>query len=286
MAVASLVLVETSMPGNLGAAMRVAANFGVRRLDLVRPMVDPGDAEVLRWACGADAHLEVREWDEFEQAVAGYRTLAATASARGRYNLPVMTPAEGAEHLRHRGLDDAALVFGNETSGLRREDLDRADLVIRVPTSPAFPVLNVTQTVAILLGFFSFEVEPPRPSAPKPAPTVTIEGLMDHLGAALGDIGFADPGNPDRILRKLRRLFGRAGITENEVKIIRGVCRQMQWAAKTDPEIVANARPDRSDPTSDCAARTPRVRRHRNVVAMDFNASRSLRLCGETPTAG
>lgn len=251
MAIASLILVETSMRGNLGAAMRVAANFGVQRMDLVRPKVNPADDEVLRWACGADNHLEIRVWDEFETAVAGYRTLAATASARGRDNLPVMTPAEGAEHLRSRGLDDAALIFGNETSGLRREDLDRADLVIRVPTSPEFPVLNVTQTVAILLGFFALEVEPPRPSAPEPAPTIKVEGLMDHLGIALSDIGFADPGNPERIQRKLRRLFGRAGITENEVKIIRGVCRQMQWAAKTDPEIVANARPDRADPTSD-----------------------------------
>lgn len=251
MAIASLILVETSMPGNLGAAMRVAANFGVQRLELVRPMVDPANDEVLRWACGADSHLEIRVWDELEQAATDYRTLAATASARGRDNLPVLTPAEGAEHLRRRGLDDAALVFGNETRGLRREDIDCADLVIRVPTSPAFPVLNVTQTVAILLGFFALEVEPPIPSAPEPAPTVKVEGLMDHLGTALADIGFADPGNPERIQRKLRRLFGRAGITENEVKIVRGICRQMQWAAKTDPEIVASARPDRRDPTSD-----------------------------------
>ncbi len=96
MPIASLILVETSMPGNLGAAMRVAANFGVKRLELVRPMVDPANDEVLRWACGADNHLEIRVWDEFEQAVTDYRTLAATASARGRDNLPVMTPAEGA----------------------------------------------------------------------------------------------------------------------------------------------------------------------------------------------
>ena len=64
---------------------------------------------------------------------------------------------------------------------------------------------------------------------------------MGHLEVALAEIGFADPDNPERIIRKLRRLFGRAGITENEVKIVRGICRQMQWAARTDPEIVATA---------------------------------------------
>jgi len=246
MPLASVVLVEPSMPGNLGAAMRIAANFGVPRLDLVRPAVLPSDLEVLNWACGAGEHLDIRVSDQFEDAVAEYRTLAATASGRGRDNLPVLTPPEAASHLRRRGLDEAALVFGNETRGLRRRHLDRADLVIRIPTSPAFPVVNLTQSVAILLGYLAIDVTPPPPSAPEPAAISEVDGLMEHLGTSLSDIGFADPGNPDRIQRKLRRLFGRAGITSNEVKIVRGICRQMQWAAKNDPEIVANARPDRS----------------------------------------
>lgn len=241
MAVASLILVEPSQAGNLGSAMRVAANFAVSRLELVRPGVAPTDDEVLRWACGAQDHLEIRTWDHFEEAVADYRTLAATASARGRDNLPVLTPSEGAERLLQRGLDDAALIFGNETRGLRRNHLDRADLVIRIPTSPTFPVLNLTQAVAILLGYLHLQIEPPEPSAPEPAPIAKVDGLMSHLDVTLAEIGFADPGNPDRMLRKLRRLFGRAGITENEVKIIRGICRQMQWAARTDPGEVTES---------------------------------------------
>lgn len=241
MAVASLILVEPSQAGNLGAAIRVAANFAVPRIDLVRPMVSSADDEVLRWACGAQDHVQIRTWDRFEDAVADYRTLAATASARGRDNLPVLTPAEGAAQLRRRGLDQAALIFGNETSGLRRRHLDRADLVIRIPTSPDFPVLNLTQSVAILLGYLHLQIEPPEPTAPNPATIAEVEGLMSHLDAALAEIGFADPGNPDRMLRKLRRLFGRAGITENEVKIVRGICRQMQWAARTDPAKVAES---------------------------------------------
>jgi tRNA C32,U32 (ribose-2'-O)-methylase TrmJ len=142
------------------------------------------------------------------------------------------------------------LVFGNETSGLPRRHLDRCDLVVRIPTVESFPVLNLTQTVAILLGHLSLRIEPPPPSAPEPARETLVDGLMEHLERALGDIGFADPDNPERILRKLRRLFGRAGITENEVRIIRGICRQMQWAARTDPEIVATARGLGTPPTS------------------------------------
>jgi TrmH family RNA methyltransferase len=251
MPVASVILVEASLAGNIGAALRVAANFGVPRVDLVRPSVGADDDEVRRWACGAHEHLEISTWERFDDAIAGYRTLAATASGRGRDNLPVVTPREGADRLAVRGLNTAALVFGNETRGLTREDLDRVDLVIRVPTSPRFPVLNLTQAIAVMLSYLSLEVEPPESSAPLPAAEVVVDGLMHHLDTALADIGFSDPGNPKRILRKLRRLFGRAGITENEVKILRGVCRQMQWAARTDPAIVAESRTKGFPPEND-----------------------------------
>lgn len=241
MVVASLVLVETSQAGNLGAAMRVAANFGVPRIDLVRPRVDPASPEVVSWARGADRHLELRSWDRVGDAVSEYRTLAATASGRGRDSLPTVSPPEAARHIGRRGAGDTALMFGNETSGLRRDQLDRADMVIRVPTSPSFPVLNLTQSIAILLACLALTDEPVSESAPRPASAGTVAGLMSHLDAALADIGFTDPGNPDRILRKLRRLIGRAGVTDNEVKILRGICRQMQWAAATDPGVVADA---------------------------------------------
>ena len=157
----------------------------------------------------------------------------ATASSRGRENQPVITPREAVEILGRRGKGGTALVFGNETRGLCREDLDRCDLVVRLPTNADFPVLNLTQAVAILLGYLSIEAEPGPPTAPEPAPQAHVAAMMDHLRTSLLAIGFLDPVNPDRILRKLRRLFGRAGITDNEATIVHGICRQMEWAAGT-----------------------------------------------------
>ncbi|TFG36867.1 MAG: hypothetical protein E4H44_06185, partial [Candidatus Aminicenantes bacterium] len=80
MRIASVILVQTSLAGNLGAAMRVAANFGVPRIDLVRPRVDPVDPEVLSWACGAHRRLVCTQWDSLSEAAAEYRTLVASAS--------------------------------------------------------------------------------------------------------------------------------------------------------------------------------------------------------------
>ncbi len=235
MAVGGLILVETSLPGNLGAALRVAANFGVRRLELVRPGVDDDDPEVLQWACGAEARVEVRRWDHFADAAKHYHTLAASASARGRERLPVLDPAPAIAMLVERGLDGTALVFGNETSGLRREDLDRCDLVIRIPTETEFPVLNLAQAVAILVSIVRAAHPQHEHATPEPAPQEEIDGLMGHLEQSLSTIGFLDPQSPQRILRQLRRLFGRAGITSGEIKIVRGICRQMEWAAGARP---------------------------------------------------
>jgi len=235
MSVGAVILVETSLAGNLGAAMRVAANFGVHRLELVRPAVQPDEAEVKQWACGADQRIDCRVWRHFGEATAHYHTLAASASGRGRTNLPVVTPREAAPMLAERGLPEAALVFGNETSGLSRDHLDRCDLVIRVPTEPAFPVLNLAQAVAVLVSTIHMGATTADSTAPEPASQEDVEGLMSHLRQSLLTVGYLDPNSPQRILRKLRRLFGRAGITDNEVKILRGVCRQMEWAAGTKP---------------------------------------------------
>ncbi len=230
MAVGTLILVETSSPGNLGAALRVAANFGVSEIKLVRPLVSPNDPEALRWACGAHAHLEISVFGSFSEAVAPHRTLVATASGRGRQNQPLLSPHDATAALARRGLRDAALVFGSETRGLSRAHLDRCHLAVRLPTNADFPVLNLTQAIAILLGHLTISSRDGLDPWPEPAPHETIDAMMDHLHRALLLVEFLDPVNPDRILRKLRQVFGRAGLTENEAAIFRGICRQVEWA--------------------------------------------------------
>jgi TrmH family RNA methyltransferase len=234
MSVGGLIFVEPSLAGNIGAALRVAANFGVKRVELVRPAVEADDPEVCRWACGAENRIACRRWGSFQEAATNYHTLAASASGRGRRNLPVLAPEEAVRNLVERGLDGVALVFGNETRGLKREDIDRCDLVIRVPTESDFPVLNLAQAVAILVSTVHGAQDPSGSNAPEPAAQDLVDGLMNHLNAQ----------SPQRILRQLRRLFGRAGITGSEVKILRGICRQMEWAAGARPGRFSRGEPE------------------------------------------
>ena len=244
MPVGGLILVEPSLAGNIGAAMRVAANFGVRRVELVKPAVSADDPEVGSWACGAERRLECRTWESLAAAAAGYRTLAASASGRGRQKLPMLAPSEAVQILVERGIEGVALVFGNETRGLRREDIDCCDMVIRIPTDPEFPVLNLAQAVAIIVAEVRAADTTDVPGALEPAAQDAVDGLMRHLEQSLLTIGFLDPQSPHRFLRQLRRLFGRAAITDSEVRILRGICRQMEWAAGAKPGRFSGAQKD------------------------------------------
>ena len=85
-----LILIETSSPGNLGAALRVAANFGVSMLALVRPRTETDHPDVDRWACGAREHVRLSVFDSLSDAAGDCRTLVATASGRGRPDQPVV----------------------------------------------------------------------------------------------------------------------------------------------------------------------------------------------------
>jgi len=232
MPIAAIILVETSGPGNLGAAFRVAANFGVPRVHLVRPGVTADHHDVLKWSCGAHRFLDITIHETFHEAAAPYSTTVGTASARGRSNLPVIGPQRLCLELGRRKAADTALVFGNETRGLSREDLDRCSLIARIPTDPSFPVLNLTQSIAILLGHLAIELAPSLEAPEGLARHEAVEALMHHMEEALLQIGFLDPVNPARILRKLRRILGRAAITEEEVTILHGICRQTLWAAE------------------------------------------------------
>ena len=84
MPVAALILVRPSLAGNLGAAIRVAANFGVRRIELVESGVAPTDPEVEAWACGGGERLSIGRHSSLEDAAKPFTTLIASASGRGR----------------------------------------------------------------------------------------------------------------------------------------------------------------------------------------------------------
>ncbi|MBK8209016.1 MAG: RNA methyltransferase [Rhodospirillales bacterium] len=229
-----VVLVEPQLPENIGMVARAMLNCGLTRLRLVRPReLWPNDKAVAA-ASGADRVLDdARLYPSTAAAIADLEYVCAT-TARPRYmTKQVLTPRSAAMALRTREAGGVAtgLLFGREASGLDNDDVALAQAVVTVPLNAGFSSLNLGMAV-LLLGYEWFaagavavaEAELVMPEPTKPATQAELQGFYDHLEGELDACGFLR--NTDKrpsMVRNLRNLFGRAQLTQQEIRTLRGV---------------------------------------------------------------
>lgn len=231
-----VVLVEPSLPENLGAVARLMANFGLERLRLVGG-VDPAAPRARRVATHAEAVLaQAERFPDLAAAVADCRWVVGT-TARGRGRLPLISLPELTARYP-AGSSPVAFLFGREASGLTNDKLAHAHLAVRIPTHPGAPALNLSHAVAVTL----YEWIGRRPSqawapsrAPAPATSQELEGLKHHLFRALADFGFLRPNQAAALWLTFAGLIGRAAATSEEVRLLRGVLRRAQRALEQAP---------------------------------------------------
>ncbi len=250
-----MVLVETTHTGNLGAAARAMKTMGLSRLALVNPRHRP-DADALARASGADDLLErAGIHDDLPQALADCRLVIGTSARSRSVEWPVLDPAGAARLLlTEAAAGDVALVFGRESSGLTNDELARCQYLVHIPTNPAFSSLNVAAAVQVLAyeirrNWLASRGEAPAAPEHIPAPAEQLEGFHNHLAQAIIDIGYADPAQCDRLLRRLRRLFNRARPETVEINILRGILSAAQ--GRKTPDRFSNAGPGETDPCTD-----------------------------------
>jgi len=222
-----VVLVRTSHPGNIGAAARAMLTMGLSRLVLVAPRRFPDDDAVAR-ASGATVVLDAaRVVPTLDDALAGV-ALSIGFSARPREFAGRVLPARAAavEAVAATAHGDVALVFGTEMSGLTNDELSRCAIAATIPANPGYASLNLAaavQVAAYELRVAALSDAVWRAPAFARATQDALDGLHAHAQRTLVDIGFLDPAMPKRLMPRLRRLFGRAGLEREEVNILRGI---------------------------------------------------------------
>jgi tRNA/rRNA methyltransferase len=235
-----IVLVEPSHPGNIGAAARALRTMGLTRLFLVRPKLFP-HADAVALASNALEVLDgARVCATLEEALAG-TALSVALSARSRdLSHPAQDArAAAAEIVQVATGAEVALVFGNETAGLSNEDVLKCSRLACIPADPEYSSLNLAQAVQVL----AYEVRtaagrgaPPKHRVPDYASHEEVENFYAHLEASIVKSGFLDPGNPRRLMERLRRLFGRARLEREEVNILRGMLSAWDAGPHTGPK--------------------------------------------------
>ena len=243
------ILIETSHPGNVGAAARALKVMGFDEMVLVAPRYANvlRKEETIQRASGANDVLDkTRIVDSLEEALDGISHVCATAMTPRDFGPPTRSPREhfelllgrraAAPNMPHQAsvavpISSIGFLFGSERFGMKNEDVYKCHVALSIPTNPEFGSLNLAAALQLVayewrLALGGFPVASPVGESGL-ADAAQVAGLLGHLEQALIEIGFLDPEAPKKLMPRLNQLFNRANLTPEEIHILRGVAKAM-----------------------------------------------------------
>ena len=227
----AIVLVDSQIPENIGAAARAMNNMGINRLILVNPK-NPDRDRMLRSGTIHSTQIldNIEIYNDLEEAIGSFSYIAGTTARLGTMRPAMSSPQTIAESLVDLSQDNnIAIMFGPEDRGLSNEHLQYCHTIITIPTSE-FSSLNLAQAVLIICyEIFRAGMKKTESTPPRLANNFELEGMYGHLKDVLLKIGFLNPQNPDHWMMYVRRFFSRLPLRAREVRIVRGICRQIDW---------------------------------------------------------
>ena len=232
-----IVLVNTSHPGNIGAAARAMKNMGLSRLTLVDPERYPSLEAINRSVGAVDILDNAVVVKDLKQAISGCVWVAGTSARLRTIEWPILEPKDCVQKsLEAIEEGDIAIVFGRENSGLTNDELAQCNALLHIPTDPDFSSLNIAAAVQVVcyeyrLALMKNKVAKKKGSKHRYdalAHSDQMDGMYDHLHEALNYLGFFGVNNSDVVMRRLKGLFNRANVTQRELSIVRGICSAIQ----------------------------------------------------------
>lgn len=232
-----IVLVNISHPGNIGAAARAMKNMGLKKLVLVDPGQHPTYEAYSRAAGADDVLASARVVSTLPEAIEGSVWVAGTSARNRSIQWPVYNARECAGKCAQEvEQGDVSIVFGRERTGLTNQELERCNALVHIPTNPEYSSLNVAAAVQVLayelrMALVKNEVPGDQrkiDQMDRPASANQLESMYQHFYQAMDDIGFLGTSNPDIIMRRLKGLFSRTGVTQREMNILRGILSAAQ----------------------------------------------------------
>lgn len=238
-----IILVEPAGPLNVGSVARVMKNMGLTQLVLVQPHCQPSDPQAQQMAVHAQSVLEQATIvNSLPEALTGCQRAIAT-TGRDRAAGPAPEPPETAlPWLLDSGLSGpTALIFGPEDRGLSNAELNYAQRTLTIPTSDIYPSLNLAQAVGICAYLLRRSLAQPAALAGAPMPAATpdlapldqIEAMLRQLELLLLEIGYLYPHTAPSRMEKFRWLLHRSRTSQQELAMLRGILRQLDWVLQT-----------------------------------------------------
>ncbi len=161
-----VVMVNTTLPANIGSAARAMHTMGLSRLTVVNPKLPIDDSSVSHAAGGGNVLANAHIAPTLEHAIADCQLVFAASSRSRHLPRPVVTPTQAAEIMlsfidkqnsinpdKPSDKPNIAILFGREDRGLTNEELSFADYHIQIDANPEYPVLNVASAIQVIASF-------------------------------------------------------------------------------------------------------------------------------------
>jgi tRNA/rRNA methyltransferase len=222
-----VVLVEPMYEGNVGSIARVMKNFGFDELVLVNPCeIDDFGRAMASHARDIMEKAEV--FSNLEEATSDASLVVGSTGIRSfstdeHLRVPGLSPRELAAALEGKE-GNVALLLGREDNGLSAEEIRICDMVVSVPTSEEYPIMNISHAAAVIL----YELSQLEVGKIRLASHDNLERFYQHAREMLYEIHYPEH-KLEKTMLMFKRIFGRAMLTDREVQTLRGVLRSVQW---------------------------------------------------------
>ncbi len=224
----TVILNEPRFPENIGAAARCCRNMGISSLIAVNPEL-PDREKMLKMATheAADIIEGMEIHSSLLDAVGRFSHVVGTTARTGRERRPTHTPWDAAPMLRQVAQHNrVALLFGSESKGLSNEHLKYCHSLINIPTA-GFASINLAQSVMIVCYELFKAGTPETVEKQRLANVYETEAMYSHLSEMFRAVGLFNSAHPDYWLNRTRRFLGRCNLRAADVRLIRGLCRQV-----------------------------------------------------------
>ena len=227
-----IVLVETSHPGNIGACARSMKTMGLTRLHLVNPKCNHQSDEAIARASGAtDVLSGAQIYTSLASAVSKSAWIVGTSARQREHILPVYSPRELIRQYYSTYSDNQRLsiVLGPERTGLSNSDLNLCHAHVIIPTNPDYASLNLASALQVIAyeARESLGLRLPEAVKAEIVTAETLEKMISHAAEALEGTSLVSAKPIERMVSRLRRVFVRASLSQDEVDLLHGIWRVM-----------------------------------------------------------
>jgi len=250
-----VVLVSPRGGANVGSVCRAMKNMGAGSLFIVDGRYDRKQARLMA-VHGGDVFEARREVETIRDAIEGCGVVVGTTARGGAYRQRSRDIRELARELVGRGRAEAgaqrgrplALLFGREDRGLSNQDIALCHHLVCIQTSADYSSLNLAQAAMIVLyEIYRARVEAGAGGAGDrvaavPADARDFDDAMVALERGLLTVGFLSSDNPQHIMSTIRAMLGRALPDDRELRILRGISRQLEWFGSGGHEVARDKR--------------------------------------------